>query len=664
MACFRVLLPQEPVPVERSGNKVILEGKVYYIHVVKPGQTLYSIAKAYNISQKEIAIENPGAISGLQIGQVLKIPLEHTMDEEIDTAEEIFPQDSLRMHAVRPGETVFSISQMYDLDPETIIEANPGIDIDDLKPGQKLVIPEPPVTEKEPVFNEEGFAYHKVKRRETLYSISRFYDVPVEEIREANPELGWGGPKAGQIIRIPQPQVIDHPGMVMDSVVSDSILQVEADTIYKEYLYEDLRFRHDDPDRVYRIAYFIPFDFQEPEPLDSLIKDVKSATRRNWIIERYRMEQRIPQSVNFLEFFEGSLLAIDSLSQTGMRMDVRYYDTRRSMERIRSILEDDQLKTFDLIIGPFYPFNLEIVSEFARIYKIPVVAPFYTELDLVSSNPYLFQPIPSLEKGHRQAAKLIASRYTCNIVYMREEDSLEVDQHMRFKELIFDELDNFHPEEPVVFKEVVLNLPHTDEIIQSLSPDKKNLVVVPTRNEALASRVVSTLYFNLKEFDIEVMGTPFWPEFSSIDYRYFHDLRLIFYHSHWIDYLDPEIDRFLSSYRDHFYNEPQSKTRRGIHYGIAGFDLTFYFVNALRLYGPRFILSLDDYHPDLVNDCYRFTRVTPYGGYENEQIAFYQFTPEMNIREIEVPEPLRRRFFFRPFEDRRRKYLDVDPDRE
>ena len=83
-----VLFAQEPTTVERSNNKVILEGTVYYIHVVKSGQTLYAISKAYGISQKEIAIENPGVVSGVQIGQALKIPVEPAMEVEIDTSEE------------------------------------------------------------------------------------------------------------------------------------------------------------------------------------------------------------------------------------------------------------------------------------------------------------------------------------------------------------------------------------------------------------------------------------------------------------------------------------------------------------------------------------------------------------------------------------------------
>ena len=80
-------MAQETVSVERTNNKVILEGTVYYVHQVKPGETLYAISRAYNISQKEIAIENPGVISGLQIGQTLKIPVDPKLQEEINTSD-------------------------------------------------------------------------------------------------------------------------------------------------------------------------------------------------------------------------------------------------------------------------------------------------------------------------------------------------------------------------------------------------------------------------------------------------------------------------------------------------------------------------------------------------------------------------------------------------
>jgi LysM repeat protein len=654
---------QEPVPVERSSNKVILEGTVYYIHVVKPGQTLYAIAKAYNISQREIAVENPGVVSGLQMGQALKIPVVPVMEEEIDTSELDEEEKSGRYHVVRQGETLYGISREYNLKEEDLLAANEELETEGLQPGQKLRIPDldPPAAGTEPSFNEEGFIYHKVKRRETLYSIGRFYDVSVHDIRAANSELGWGGPKTGQVIRIPQPQVIDQPAVVLDTLSVDSLSYTLSDSVYEDYNYDELNFEHDNRRRTYQVAYFVPFDFREPEPLDTLLKDVKSLTLRNRIIERYMMEEKTPQAVNFLEFFQGSLLAIDSVRQMGMKLDVRFFDTRKSVDQTLSLLMDDDLEDFDLFIGPFWPFNLEVVSAYAKKHKIPLVTPFYNNLDLIRSNPYLFQLSPSMEREYQDAARLIASKHMYNIVYVRDADTLNMEKHTYFKQLIFDGFDEYHPEEPVIFKEVLQQLKHTDEIIHSLSPDKKNLVVVPTRDEALASRVMSSLYFQLKNYDIEVMGTPFWTEFSSIELRYFHELNLIFYSSFWVDYLDPEVDRFMKKYRTFFLDEPTNTTRKGINYGIMGYDMSFYYLNALRKEGSRFILKLDNYHPDLVQGTFKLKRVSNAGGYENENTRFYQFSPDMKIRKIEVPDYPPRMYYFKPIEDpHKRRFLNMD----
>jgi LysM repeat protein len=543
------------------------------------------------------------------------------------------------------------------LKEQDLLDANENLDPTSIQPGQRILIPEKQETAESNAFNEEGFAFHRVKRKETLYSIARFYDVAVQEIRSANPELGWGGPKTGQLIRIPVSQVADHPESVLDTVPVDSLLQAESDSLPADYYYEELNFEPEDPNRTYQVAFFIPFDFQEPEPLDSLLKDVKSVGRRNRIIERYRLEQKVPQSTQFLEFFQGSLLAIDSLRQTGMKLEVQYFDTQKSPDHCRSLIYGEDFKEPDLIIGPFYPFNLEVISEYARNEKIPLVTPFYSELDMISRNPYLFQLTPSLECEYKEAAKLIASKHMYNIVYVREEDSLDIEKHEYFKSLIFDGFDDYRPEEPVVFKELVLKLEHADEIIHSLSKDKKNLVIVPTRKETLASPIVSSLFYRLKDYDIEVIGTSAWTEFSSINFRYYHDLSLIFYTSFWVDYMDPQIDEFMDLYRDQYYNEPTATTRKGINYGIIGYDMTYYFINALRLYGPRFILTLDDYHPDMVQVPFSFNRITKAGGYENAHLTFYQFRPDKSIQLVEVPDPPRRHFFFRPMENSRRRLL-------
>jgi LysM repeat protein len=657
------IVAQEPVSVQRSNNKVILGGTVYYVHVVKPGETLYAISKAYNVSQKEIAVENPGVISGLQIGQSLKIPVEPKLSNDVDTSEPPESAGTGRYHTVQPGETLYGIGRLYNLDEEQIKQANPGVTADQLQPGQLLKIPETVKAAEEPKYNEEGFVYHRVKRRETLYSIAGYYNVTVDAIRAVNPELGWGGPKTGQVIKIPARLVTDQPQADNAYIQENDSALFEGNESEEDYVFEGYETRNENRRRAYRIAFFIPFDFQEMEPLDSLTKDVESVTRRNRIIERYMREQSVPQSVQFLEFFQGTLMAIDSMRQDGLKLDVHYYDTRRSTDRTRSILMDDELEDFDLFIGPFGDYNLEIVADFARSHRIPLVTPFHNSLDLVSNNPYLFQLSPSLESGYREAAKLVASKYMYNIVYVRQEDSLDVEKHEYFKQLIFDGFDDYHLTEPVIFKEVILKLDRTEDIIQSLSAEKKNLVVIPTDDEALASTVVSSLFYNLDNYDIEVLGSPFWTEFSSIDFRYYHQLNLLFYSSFWVDYNDPRIEQFMNRFRNEFYGEPTITSKQGMNYGIAGYDMTFYFLNALRTYGSRFILELDDYRPRMVQDAYTFERLSGKGGFENTHINFYRFAPDMSIQKVAVPELPAKHFYFSPMEDRtRRRYLYLDRD--
>jgi LysM repeat protein len=652
------LVAQESVPVERSKNKVILEGTVYYIHMVKPGETLYAISKAYHISQKEIAIENPGVISGLRIGQAIKIPVDPMPQEEIDTSELPEPLESGKYHTVMPGETLYGISRIYKLKEKELKQANRGVSAENLKPGQRLRIPEEVVAEDEHAYNEEGLLYHKVKRKETLYSIAGYYGVTIDEIRAVNPELGWGGPKNGQTIRIPSPQLSDQEQAGEEGILEDEEAYAAWDDEIEEYSYDEFDDRHENIRRTYQVAFFIPFDFREMEPLDSLLKDVKTESRRNRIVERYMMEAKIPQSVNFLEFFQGTLLAIDAMRQSGMKLDVRYFDTRKSESRIRSILRDDDLEDFDLFFGPFYPYTLELVAAFAYENRIPLVTPFHSDLDLLKNNPYLFQLSPSMKREYKEASKLVASKHMYNIVYVRSEDSLNMEKHDYFKQLIFDGFDDYHPSDPVVFKEVILELKKPEEIIHSLSPDKKNLVVVPTADEALAYTVVSSLYFELSNYDIEVIGGPYWTEFSTIDLRQCHKLNLVFYDSFWVDYHDPDIEAFMAKYRNSFYNEPTITSQKGINYGIHGHDMTLYFLNALKVYGRRFILSLDEYQPRLVQGTFTFDRVSGGGGYENSHIRFYRFLPDMSIQQFEVPPLPEKNYFFRPTDDTgRRQYL-------
>ncbi|MGC9344547.1 MAG: LysM peptidoglycan-binding domain-containing protein, partial [Bacteroidales bacterium] len=221
------------VPVKVSENKVIIEGNIYYLHIVKPGQTLYSISKAYRISEKAIAIENPGVYSGLQVGQVLKIPAE--APEEISDTKEIDTSNFIS-HELKEGETFFSLSRSYNVSAKEIENANPGIDVTDLSIGQVILIPKPKT-----VRSDKNFTSHKVRRKETLYSLARRYGITEDEIRKYNPEIQWGGLKTGMVLQIPKPEFLSQMKERADSITiaQDTALTIKIDTLEEDISYID-----------------------------------------------------------------------------------------------------------------------------------------------------------------------------------------------------------------------------------------------------------------------------------------------------------------------------------------------------------------------------------------------------------------------------------------
>jgi LysM repeat protein/ABC-type branched-subunit amino acid transport system substrate-binding protein len=628
---------QEPVVVERSNNKVVIEGNVYYVHVVKAGQTLYSVGRAYNVSVKEIMIENPGVTEELRIGQVLKIPSRPASAFEVDTRQEVADTNQ---HVVAPGETIYSISRQHAIAVEEIIEENPGIDIHNLQIGQRINIPLK-TPENAFAFDEEGIILHKVKRRETLFSISRYYGVSVPEIRKLNPELGWGGPRTGDVLKIPAPNTTREQVFVSKvQPLPDTTPEIPQDTVYRTepYHYEFPEEPYEVAERVFRIAYLVPFNYSETEPLDSLLKGIVSPIRRNRITEQYTLEQSRPGSVNFLEFIEGSLLAIDSLTDDGLKLDIYVYDTKRSMYQTRRILAQEEMQDMDLVFGPFYGFNVELVSEFCLQHRIPFITPFYSNDSLLQKNPYIFQMTPSYKTEYHMDAVYLARHYDKNLVFVHEGDSVNKQRMDYYKTALFNELKKYSALETVLFKEVIIRNGNTEELVHALNSDLQNIVIVPVTDEAFASQVATNLYYLRNDYAIRLFGSPYWLGFDDIQLNYVHALRLVVASTHFYQYEDPDYLAVLQAFQENYFREPSVATRRGCSYAIAGYDLTYYFLSALRDYGNRFILNITDYTTPGTICEFDFKQTYPSGGFENTRLEFYRYEEDLSVQRIDLPE--------------------------
>ena len=127
----------QPTEVVRSREKTLVNGKMYYIHTVQKGQTLYSISKAYEVSQDLIRQENPNVDpAALKEGLVLRIPVQS------GGVAPVYPQnkDDFYDHKVKKGQTVYSLAKKYDVEEELIYRYNPWAR-QGIQPDQTVWIP-------------------------------------------------------------------------------------------------------------------------------------------------------------------------------------------------------------------------------------------------------------------------------------------------------------------------------------------------------------------------------------------------------------------------------------------------------------------------------------------------------------------------------------------
>ncbi len=621
---------QEPVPVKRSENKVIVEGKVYYIHVVKPGQTLYSISRAYNITEKEIAIENPGVYTNLTIGQVLKIPSSRGI---VQATQNNIP-DSVKYirHTLEPKENIYALARKYNVSVKEIEAANPALDYDKLNIGQVVLIPRANV-----VYRYNDFILHKIRRKETLYGLAREYNVGVEDFYALNPDLQFEGFKTGKLIRIPK-MVSPYPP---DTIRTDTLpLENEVDSIPFMSVadYSDSLINLEG--RNIKVAYLIPFNYKGqveheiPNEEDHEISGPEPTIN----------DSDLPRSVNLLEFFEGSLMAVDSLKKEGLSLDIRYFDTQKSPDRTREILRSDFFNDVDLIFGPFYSWNVEIVNDFSRKNHIPMVSPFYADEKLTMNNPYLFQMNPSTHTSFKMASDYLAKDYDKCFVFIHSADSslkAEVDV---FKSYLVNAMSRFTFPENIIIKEINYNNAAkanlASDLQLTLSKNKKNIIIIPEDDEAFVSTVISQLYFQLKNFDIEVFGTPYFSSFQNIDFKYFHELGLEYLSPYNFSYNDPRVKAFLPKYVSAFYSEPSIKSKKGCMYAFLGYDLSLYFLRLLPAWQSRFVEHLNDNSSSNLMSDFRFVRPGPFSGFENEGLELIKYQPDFSIEvKKSVPDP-------------------------
>ena len=163
-----------------------------FFYTIRAGDTLFLLSQRFGVSVQAIINANPGIDpNNLQIGQRICIPgaLPPPMP----------PCPNGFYYTIVPGDTLFILAQRFNVTVQAIINANPGIDPNNLRVGQVICIPRP-VTPVPPCPN--GF-YYSVRQGDTLFILAQRFNVSVQAIINANPGIDPNNLRIGQLICIP-----------------------------------------------------------------------------------------------------------------------------------------------------------------------------------------------------------------------------------------------------------------------------------------------------------------------------------------------------------------------------------------------------------------------------------------------------------------------------
>ena len=568
-----------------------IDGVDYYVYTVEPSEGLYRISKKFNVLQADIYKANPSVNEGLKAGQTLYIPVKNQAKKiQPSTTRQVIEQQ------VVAKQTLYSISKMYGVEKEEIIRLNPEIENGIIKIGQILRIPvsdktkaqvqdnvakqinsdkttvQHEVKAQQPVLPKKKYVTYEVKsRKETLYGISKQFGVSINEIIEANP-YAQDGIKKGDILQIP---VVEEN---IPKTSGSDILHIvkPKETIYgisKQYniTKEDLLRANPKLENGLMIGDTILITSSSPQP-------TTTPTDNNAIVQKatYRIAYMLPFFAEvdknsthldrFIEFYRGSLLAMEKIKEQGISLEVYTFDTQLGTAKINDILKNGIPKTVDMIIGPAYPEQVAIVADYAKKNNVIQIVPFTSQISNSDRFALQYQFNPSSADLDKAIINNILDKHrTDNVFIVNFASQNSKSYHLP------ERLEKALKSNSIKYTKLKANSLTADNI-SALNRNANNLIVLSSCSTQEFKDFVGAVSADNKNYTFVVENDIF--NYAKAD-KSLKNKNIVTYS---LFNATPE-DKYLNAYSRYFTVRTQQSTPN---YDLLGYDITLYFCKALQ----------------------------------------------------------------------------------
>jgi len=580
VSCSFLSFAQETQKEELVIHKI--GGKEYYIHVVDTGNTLFAISRKYAIPREEILKANPRLTEILTLGDRLMIPLDKITRRDLDEAPDI--DGNFLVHEVQKKNTLYSIAKEYNVEINDIIVANPEIE-DGLKKGAKIKIPVAKIKsssgEEEYVVPAAASPYvtHKVAPQETLYSLSKLYNVSIDSINLVNNGL-VGGLKEKDLINIPI--LKNYKKMAIQAI-------------------EDVEFDSAGVKKSYKVSVLLPFYLEMMD--SSNVLEYKKAQEVN--------KELFNKAQYAIDFYHGFKLAAQEMANRGLNIELQVFDTGKDSNTVTQIIDSGQLKGSDLLVGPLFLSNFLQVADYAKRNEINIVSPVKLSNKVLLGNSYVSKVATSEPIQTRFLGQYIYDSLRFSNLLVVYPDKFQDRKRMEVlkKQIKTAAEANLDTTRMSPLREVYWNPKDLYGIKSKLKEGEVNVIVAPSSDQSFVTRLLTSLKL-MKDYEFKVVGLEAWQNFENIEIEYLHDLNVHLITSEFIDRAQADNLTFRTSFNETYETLPSD-------FAYLGYDVASYYLKVLQSSGTNFEMMLPTEKMQGLSRKFHFVKTGIESGFEN-----------------------------------------------
>ena len=325
-----------------------------------------------------------------------------------------------------------------------------------------------------------------------------------------------------------------------------------------------------------------------------------------------------------LDFYEGIKLATDSLNIKGPKITLRAYDTDKGLDNLKHLLQTDELKNADLVIGPLFPEENKVVQEFSKSNQVNVVNPFSNNSDLIADNPYAFLFQPASETIGRKTAEYVAGhsrKKLCMVIYGPGKKDSVVAANFTEKanalgmQIVANE--RVHKEDAARIMKILATPTEYDEFKYpsqfTLKKDSIASIFVATDDPLIYTKVISSI--ETRGDSILVVGSENWIDDTAVAFEKYQTLGVVFCAPNFVSPENPGRQAFVSKYLKTYGRVPSNLSQ-------LGYEMMLFFGNQLKVNGVYFQdeLNHSDFLPGYLSQGYKYQYSR-----DNQVVPFVKF---------------------------------------